>query len=48
VEIWEEEKGIETILPPKKVLQDLEENGCLDPDSNKAKVNYTKEPTRTP
>jgi hypothetical protein len=34
--------------PPKnKVLQDLErneENGYPDPDSNKTKINYTKEP----
>jgi hypothetical protein len=34
--------------PPKnKVVQDLqqnEENGYPDPDSNKAKINYTKEP----
>jgi hypothetical protein len=39
---------METILPPKnKVVQDLvwnEENGYLDPDSNKTKTNYTKEP----
>jgi hypothetical protein len=30
-----------------KVVQDLEqneENGYLDPDSNKTKINYTKEP----
>jgi hypothetical protein len=34
--------------PPKgKVVQDLEwieENGYPDPDSNKTKINYTKEP----
>jgi hypothetical protein len=34
--------------PPKnKVVQDLEqneENGYSDPDSNKTKINYTKEP----
>jgi hypothetical protein len=33
--------------PQKKVLQDLEqneENGYPDPDSNKTKINYTKEP----
>jgi hypothetical protein len=35
VEIWEEEKGMVTILPP---------NGYPDPDSNKTKRNYTKEP----
>jgi hypothetical protein len=49
VEIWEEEeKGMETTLPPKnKVVQDLEwneENRYPDPDSNKTKINYTKEP----
>jgi hypothetical protein len=48
VEIWEEEKGKETIPPPKnKVLQDLErneENRYSDPDSDKSKINYTKEP----
>jgi hypothetical protein len=42
-----EEKGMETILPWKnKVVQDLEwneENGYPDPDSNKTKINYTKE-----
>jgi hypothetical protein len=42
-----EEKGMETILPWKnKVVQDLEwneENGYTDPDSNKTKINYTKE-----
>jgi hypothetical protein len=34
-------------LPKNKVVQDLEwnkENGYPDPDSNKAKINYTKEP----
>jgi hypothetical protein len=34
--------------PPKnKVVQDLEwneENRCTDPDSNKTKINYAKEP----
>jgi hypothetical protein len=49
VEIWEEEKGKETIPPPKKnkVLHDLEqneENVYPDPDSNKTKINYTKKP----
>jgi hypothetical protein len=48
VEIWEQEKGMETILPQKnKVAQDLEqneENGYPGPDSNKTKINYTKEP----
>jgi hypothetical protein len=36
--------------PPKnKVIQDLEqneENGYPDPDSNKTKINYTKEPKK--
>jgi hypothetical protein len=36
--------------PPKnKVVQDLEqneENGYPDPDSNKTKINYTKEPNK--
>jgi hypothetical protein len=34
-------------LPQNKVIQDSkqnEENRYLDPDSNKAKINYTKEP----
>jgi hypothetical protein len=48
VEIWKEEKGMETILLSKnKVVQDLErneENGHPDPYSNKTKINYTKEP----
>jgi polyhydroxyalkanoate synthesis regulator phasin len=47
VEIWEEEKGKKTIPSKNKVLQDLEqneENGYPDPDSNKTKINYTKEP----
>jgi hypothetical protein len=46
VEIWEEEKGMKTILPPQnKVVQELqqtEENGCPDQDSNKTKINDTK------
>jgi hypothetical protein len=51
VEIWEQETGKETIPPsPKnKVLQDLEqneENGYPDPDSNKIKINYTKKPKK--
>jgi hypothetical protein len=32
---------------PKNIVQDLawnEENGYSDPDSNKTKINYTKEP----
>jgi hypothetical protein len=44
VEIWEEEKGKETIPPPQnKVLQDLErneENGYPDLDSNKTDKPY--------
>jgi hypothetical protein len=39
---------METILPPKnKLVQDSEgneENRDPDPDSNKTKINYTKEP----
>jgi hypothetical protein len=39
---------METILPPKnKLVQDSEgneENGYPDLDSNKTKINYTKEP----
>jgi hypothetical protein len=33
--------------PQNKIVQDLkqnEENGYPDPDSNKTKINYTKEP----
>jgi hypothetical protein len=48
VELWEEKKGMETILSPKnKVIRDLEqndENGYPNPDSNKTMINYTKEP----
>jgi hypothetical protein len=40
-------KGMKTILPLKnKLVQDSEgneENGYPDPDSNKTKINYTKE-----
>jgi GH24 family phage-related lysozyme (muramidase) len=47
VEICEDKKGMETILPTKnKLLQDSqgnEENGYPDPDSNKTTINYTKE-----
>jgi hypothetical protein len=35
--------------PQNKVVQDLEqneENGYPDPDSNKTKINYTKEPNK--
>jgi hypothetical protein len=49
VEIWEEEKEKETIPPPPKnkvlkYLEQNEENRYPDPDSNKTKINYTKEP----
>jgi hypothetical protein len=48
VKRWEDEKGMETILPQKnKLIQDLEgseENRYPFPDSNKTKFNYTKEP----
>jgi hypothetical protein len=36
-------------FPPKNIVQDLErneENGYPDPDSNKTKINYTKEPNK--
>jgi hypothetical protein len=51
VEIWEEGKKREGnySLPKNKVLQDLErneENGNPVPDSNKTKINYTKEPNK--
>jgi hypothetical protein len=50
VEIWIDEKGMETISPPQnKVVQDSEqneENGYQDPHSNKTKINYTKEPNK--
>jgi hypothetical protein len=48
VEQWEEEKGMETILPPKNnLIQDSEgneENGYPVLKSNKTKTNDTKEP----
>jgi hypothetical protein len=48
VKIWEDEKGMETILHPKnKLVQDLEgneRNRYPDPDSNKTKINCAKEP----
>jgi hypothetical protein len=51
VEIQEEEKGMETILPPQnKVVQNLEqneENRYPDSDSNKTKINCTKECNET-
>jgi hypothetical protein len=43
VEIWEDEKGMETILPPKNILikdsEGNEQNRYPDQDSNKAKIN---------
>jgi hypothetical protein len=39
---------METILPPKKLVhkpEGNEENGYPDSDSNKSKINYTKEPS---
>jgi hypothetical protein len=46
VEQWEEEKGMETTLPPQKnLIQDSEgneENGYPVPDSNKTNINDTK------
>jgi hypothetical protein len=42
---------METILPPKnKLVQDSEgneENRYSDPDSNKTKINYAKEPNKS-
>jgi hypothetical protein len=52
VEIWEDEKGMETILhppPQNKLVQDSEgnkENRYPVPDSNKTKINYAKEPKK--
>jgi hypothetical protein len=44
-------KGAGNLSPAKyKVVQDLErneENSYPDPDSNKTKINYTKEPNKT-
>jgi hypothetical protein len=45
------QKGKETILPHKKnkLVQDSEENEenrYPDPDSNKTRINYTKEPKK--
>jgi hypothetical protein len=55
VELWEEEKGMETILSQKNnLIQDSEgneENRYPVPDSTKRKINDTKEPndiTKTP
>jgi formiminotetrahydrofolate cyclodeaminase len=48
VEQWEEEKGMENILPKNNLIQDSEgneENGYLVLDSNKTKINDTKEPS---
>jgi hypothetical protein len=48
VKRWEDKKGIETILPPKNnLIQGSEANEEKEypvPDSNKTKINYTKEP----
>jgi hypothetical protein len=48
VQQWEDEKEMETILPPQNnSIQDSEgneENRYPVPDSNKTKINYTKEP----
>jgi hypothetical protein len=49
IETWEEEKGKEIIPPLQKnkvlqVLEQNEENRYPDADSNKTKINYTKEP----
>jgi hypothetical protein len=47
VEQWEDEQGMETILPPQNnSIEDSkgnEENRYSDSDSNKTRVNYTKE-----
>jgi hypothetical protein len=43
-------KGWKPFPPENKVLQDFkqnEENGYPNPDSNKTKINYTKEPNET-
>jgi hypothetical protein len=43
--MWRKREGNHSI-PKNKVVQDLElneENGYTDPDSNKTKINYTKE-----
>jgi hypothetical protein len=40
-------KGWKPFSPQNKLVQDSEgneENGYTDPDSNKTKINYTKEP----
>jgi hypothetical protein len=40
-------KGWKPFFPPKKLVQDSEgneNNGYPDTDSNKTKINYTKEP----
>jgi hypothetical protein len=48
VEQWEDEKGMEKILPQKNKLihdsEENEENRYPLPDSNKTKINYAKEP----
>jgi hypothetical protein len=53
VELWEEEKGMETILPQKNLIQNSqgnEENGNPVLDSKKTKINEPRNPimsTRT-
>jgi hypothetical protein len=49
MEQWEDEKGMENVLPTQKknLIQDSEgnkENRYSVPDSNKTKINDTKEP----
>jgi hypothetical protein len=42
-----QKKEWNTFSPKNKLVQDSEgydENGCPDPDSNKTKINYAKEP----
>jgi hypothetical protein len=48
VEIWEDKKGMENILPlQNKLVHDSEgneKNRYPDPDPNKTKINNAKEP----
>jgi hypothetical protein len=49
VEWWEDKKGWKPFSPKDKLVQDSEgnkENRYTDPDSNKTKINYTKEPNK--
>jgi hypothetical protein len=44
---WKRDGNHSSLPPTNKLVQDLEgneENGYPDPDSNKIKINYTKEP----